>query len=272
MITIALVNQKGGVAKTSTVFHLSAEFASRGLRVLACDLDPQGSLTQGFLGPVATAALDPWQTASALFHGPDREPAPEAVVRPSGVPGVDLVPGAVDPDAEHNTPERASWAGREWGVRSLLDALAGDHDIALLDCPPNLHLCTWAALLASGPVLVPLQPEDFGSQGLAPVHGSLRAASARNPGLYLAGYLLTMVDRRLGVHGAYEAALRETYGPAVLAATIPRASAFVEAVTARRPVRLHKPRSAASRAVASLASEVLARVEAAGQGREGVAA
>src|SRR5438874_2610971 len=92
MPVITLLNQKGGVGKTSTTHHLAGTLAAAGRRVLLLDNDPQASLSQGFWGPVATAGLDPAATIAALYAGLD--PFPEQVVRPTGVPGIDLVPGS----------------------------------------------------------------------------------------------------------------------------------------------------------------------------------
>src|SRR5262249_30292235 len=116
------------------------------------------------------------------------------------------------------------------------------------------------AMTASTHVVVPLQPEDFGSQGLAPVQEAIAAVQAGpNPALVLAGYLLTMVDKRLTVHATYEAMLRELYGNAVFQAVIPPAKDFVEAVAERQPVAYYKAKSPATRAVQDVADELLAR-------------
>src|ERR687897_993846 len=92
MPIVTALNQKGGVGKTSTCHHLAGTLALMGRRVLLVDNDPQASLTQGFWGPVATAALDPATTVAALYAGD--EPFPEQVIRPTGIPGVDLLPGS----------------------------------------------------------------------------------------------------------------------------------------------------------------------------------
>jgi chromosome partitioning protein len=123
-------------------------------------------------------------------------------------------------------------------------------------------------MLAASDVVVPLQAEDFGSQGLAPVQAALHLARGPNPALRLAGYLLTMFDRRLSVHLTYEAMLRDLYGPEVFGEPVPRAKDYVEAVAARTPVGYYRPKGAAARAVAAVAAEVDRRlaVPAAGVG------
>jgi chromosome partitioning protein len=258
---ISFLNQKGGVGKTSSVFHLAGTFSRSGCRVLLVDNDPQASLTQGFLGPAAAEAIDPGASVAALYE-PGACPVPEAVVIPTGLPGVDIVPGSIALTL-HNTPDPVGWPDRQGGIRSFLEDAGADYELVLIDNPPNLHLCSWSALVASGWIVVPLQAEDFGSQGLAPVQRSINAVrSAVNPGLSLAGYLLTIFNKRLGVHGAYEAMLRGQYGDQVFANAIPDAKDFKEAVALRKPVAQSKPRSKAARAVEAVAAELMTRVEA----------
>src|SRR5437763_11850948 len=102
MPVIAMLNQKGGVGKSSTCHHLAGTLAASGRRVLVLDNDPQASLSQGFWGPVATAALDPDATIAALYAG--LAPFPEQIIRPAGVAGIDLVPGSKHA-TRHNVPE-----------------------------------------------------------------------------------------------------------------------------------------------------------------------
>jgi chromosome partitioning protein len=130
----------------------------------------------------------------------------------------------------------------------------------LIDCPPNLQLCSWAALLASDFVVVPVIPEDFSSQGLIYVQQAIDAAMMHgNPRLRLLGYMLTMYNRQLGIHKAYEKLLREQYGNLVLETVFPLATAFKEAVSRRHPIAVDKPKSAATDAVKALAEEITHR-------------
>jgi chromosome partitioning protein len=271
MIVTTFLNQKGGVGKTSSVYHLSAALAKLGRRVLLVDNDPQASLTQGFLGPDAMLAI-PAEASVAALYEPDADPMPEAILRPAGVEGVWIAPGSIRL-TRWNMISPESWASHQGGLRRFLDGLAGSFDLALIDCPPNLHLCSWAALVASGRIVVPVQPEDFGSQGLGPVHDSIAAVQGGpNPRLALAGYLLTMYDRRLSIHLGYEAMMREAYGADVFAAVVPLAKDFKEAVARRLPIGLYKPKGTAAKAAGAVALELLARVEpAAAHGERGAA-
>jgi chromosome partitioning protein len=267
---ISIVNMKGGVSKTTTAHNLAGALAMMGRRVLLLDNDPQSSLSQGLLGPSEAEDLDPASTIAAVYAG---TATPAAVVRTAVVQGVDLVPGSIHTD-RHNipSPEEGPWPDQVV-LRDFLAEVEGAYDIALIDNPPNLHLCSWAALAASGWVLIPVQPEDYGAQGLAAVRRSIaRVQSSVNPGLRLLGYLVSMAQPRRAIHQLYEEQLRADYGADVLAARIPAAADFPEAVAHRKPVTHYKPRSAAAKSVKSLAEEVLARLAARTAADQGEAA
>jgi chromosome partitioning protein len=262
---VCLLNLKGGVGKTSTAYHVGGLLAKGGQRVLLVDADPQASLTQGFFGPQATRDLPAATTIAALFD-PDQIAIAESLVRHTGFQGLDLLAGSRHLTQVNMLPPE-TWEGLQGGLRDVLAELIA-YDVVLIDCPPNLHLCSWAAMAAATHVVVPLQPEDFGSQGLAPVREAVAAVQAGpNQDLALAGYLLTMVDKRLTVHATYEALLRELYGDAVFQNVVPRAKDFVEAVAARQPVSAYKPRGAAAKAAQAVADELLRRCAPAAAGR-----
>jgi chromosome partitioning protein len=257
---ICLLNQKGGVGKTSTCHHLSGTLARDGLRVLLIDNDPQASLTQGFWGPEATRRVARAESVAALYD-PATAPIPEALVRPTGLDGVSIVPGS-----KHLTPfnmippER--WGESERGIREFLAECRDAFDVCLIDCPPNLHLCSRAALVAADFLVIPAQVEDYGAQGLEPVQEAMADVQVGpNPALRLAGYLVTMFDKRLGIHLAYESLLREMYGPEVFAAAFPLAKDFKEAVAARMPISHYKPKSAAAKSAKAVADELRTRVD-----------
>lgn len=257
---VSLLNQKGGVGKTSTCHHLAGAYSGLGKMVLLVDNDPQASLTQGFFGPEAMRATGFGQSVAALYD-PDFSAVPEAVIRPTGVPGVAIVPGSVRLTAFNQLPTDR-WVDSETGMRDFLGEVKDAYDLILIDNPPNLHLCGWAALTASDCLVVPLQAEDYGAQGIVAVLEAVDAVRGRtNPDLATLGFLLTMFDKRLGIHAAYERHLREIYGPAVFAATFPMAKDYKEAVAARQPVGLYKPRSAASKAILAVAEELLKRID-----------
>ncbi len=259
MIVITMLNQKGGVGKTSCTHHLAGTFAAMGRRVLLIDNDPQSSLTQGFWGPKVARAIDPAETVAALYAG-DR-PFAELLIKPTGIAGLDLVPGS-RAAVSHNVPDPHLVGGEsESCLRTFLEDLGPDrgYDLVLIDCPPNLHLCSWAALVASDYLIVPTQPEDYGAQGLYDVQESVAMVQAGpNPKLALLGYLLTRVARK-AVHQLYEGTLRSQYGAEVFDSKVPDSVAYIEAIAARKPIAQHKPKGGPARAIRELADEILAR-------------
>ena len=161
MAVITFLNQKGGVGKTSICFHLAGTLAQIGRRILIVDADPQSSATQGFLGPAEAERLDPTVTIVAIYQGDD--PLPEQVIRPTPFAEIDLLAGSQFatsynvPDPHRVDPQS------QVGLRDFLVEVRANYDLILVDCPPNLHFCSWTALVASDYVVVPLQAEDFGS-------------------------------------------------------------------------------------------------------------
>ncbi|HEU5116483.1 MAG TPA: ParA family protein [Isosphaeraceae bacterium] len=265
MSVVCMLNQKGGVGKSSSCHHLAGTLAKMGRRVLLVDNDPQASLTQGFFGPDTTRDIDPAETVAALYD-PRFGAIPEALIRPTAFEGVSLVPGSEALTTYNITPP-AAWPHSERGMAEFLGEIRDAFDVVLIDCPPNLHLCSWAALVAADFLVVPLQAEDYGAQGLGPVQRSIHAVqSGPNPSLRLLGYLLTMFDKRLGIHTAYETLLRQLYGADVFTTPFPLAKDFKEAVASRLPISHYKPKSAAAKATRAVAEELLARIEAATSG------
>jgi len=148
----------------------------------------------------------------------------------------------------------------QFALRDALAEVAGGFDLALIDCPPNVQLCSWAALVAADGVVVPLQAEDYGAQGLVAIRRSLaRVRAEANPELQLIGYLIAMFNKSLGVHISYEADLRQVYGSDVFDTVIPRNIRIGEAPSYGRPVIHHDPHCAGADAYFELAKEVAAR-------------
>ena len=246
MPVIAMLNQKGGVGKTSTCHHLAGTLAASGRRCLLLDNDPQAALTQGFWGPMATAALPASATIAALYAGDD--PFPEQVIKPTGIIGIDILPGSKHA-TRYNVPEpHLVDVAAQTCLRSFLAEVRDRYDMILIDNAPNLHLAAWAALVASDHLVVPLQAEDYGAQGLGPVQDSVDlVVNGPNPALHLMGFLLTMFNPRLAIHKLYETTLREQYGPLVFETRIPYAADYKEAIAhavrspSTSPAR-HRPR------------------------------
>jgi chromosome partitioning protein len=256
---VTMLNQKGGVGKTSTCHHLAGTLAQLGRRVLLVDNDPQASLTQGFWGPLATRQLDPAETLAGVYAGD--EPFPAQVIKPTSIPGIDLVPGSKRA-TRYNVPEpHEAPAESQARLREFLADVRDGYDLVLIDCPPNLHLCSWAALVSSDHLIVPLKPEDYGAQGIIDVQESVALVLAGpNPSLRPLGYLLTMMNIRKTIHQLYEESLRNQYGPLVFTTRVVEAVDYVEALNQRKPVAQYRPKSAAARTMRALAEELESRL------------
>jgi chromosome partitioning protein len=268
MPTIVLLNQKGGVGKTSTCHHLAGTLSRAGKRVLLVDTDPQASLTQGFWGPQVARGLDPATTIAAVLAGD--EPFPGQVIRPTGIEGIDLVPGSRRANSLNVPDPHLADPESQGRLREFLDGeVRAAYDLILVDCPPNLCMCSWASLAAGDYLIVPLQPEDYGAQGIVDVQESVGLVQSRaNPGLRLLGFLIMMYEARKSLHQLFDKRLRAMYGGAVFETRVPRAAEFPEAIAQRTTAAAYKPRGAAATAMEALAGEVWDRIRAAGQLRE----
>jgi chromosome partitioning protein len=254
-IVISAVNRKGGCSKTGSIFHLAGEYATRGLRVLVIDCDPQASLSQGFFGPQVVESLPKGNTVAALFDD-SLCPKPEDLIRPTPFERLFVVPGS-DYLTEYNLPH-------PWKTGPLTEALTefvrevGDRfDAILFDNPPNLQLCSWAALAASDYVFTPLAPEDFSAMGIIHVQKFIEQVVTRqNPRLHWLGLVITMFQSRLSVHITYDQMLTQLYQSLVFSTKVPLAASFKEAVARRTPMSHFKPKSAPAKAIKALATEI----------------
>jgi chromosome partitioning protein len=265
-ITIAFINQKGGCGKSSSCFHLSGAVAYAGYRVLLVDADPQGSLTQGFFGAGQAETLSQHETLAALFDENALPPAPGDLIVPTGVEQISIVrSNQLLAPYNQPSPEKSGMAQHALSY-FLQDVEAmGEFDIVLIDCPPNLYQCSWNALVAAQFVVIPVPPEDFGTQGLRVVHQAIENARLLNPRLHLLGHLISRYDGRLLLHQSYSEKLRKLYGTQVLSTVVPEASAFKVSLTCREPVSHYEPSSKAARAICDVGAEVFDRASAANQ-------
>jgi chromosome partitioning protein len=254
MICVVL-NRKGGVSKTSFCFHVAGALAKQGRRVLLIDTDPQANLSEGFLG-ASVEGLDPSQTVAALFSD-NFIPDPRELIVATPIPGVSILPGSERME-RYNIPEPAGHPSQT-AIRDYLVEVRDTFDVCLIDCPPNLQLCSWAAMVAAEGLVIPVQAEDFGGQGLKKINRAVGMVRAENPGLKLFGYLITMYNKSLGIHAAYEEKLRAVYGDAVFQAVMPLATDFKVAVTSGTPISHLKPKSAAAKSIVQITDELLVR-------------
>ncbi len=251
----AVVNQKGGVAKTTTAVNLATALAATGRRSLLVDLDPQGNASTGLgVGP-GLRRLGAWDLMLAGARLAD-------VAVGTAIAGFDLVPSSERMFGAEL--ELAGAASRETRLQEALRGAGRRYDYVLLDCPPSLGLLTVNALTAAGRVLVPLQTEFLALEGLVLLKQTVDAVrAALNPGLSYAGILLTMSDRRNRLSVEVEADVRghPQFGRLVYDTVIPRNVRVSEAPSHGKPVIVYDMRASGSQAYIRFAGEFLRREE-----------
>ena len=257
-IALCLINQKGGCGKSSTCFHLAGAFAASGCSVLLIDADPQGSLSQGFLGSDFVETLPAHRTLAALFDEESFFLDQEQLIMKTAFEDISIVP-TNQHLAKFNVPEPELAGMTQYTIREFLDQ-NNNYDVVLIDCQPNLYQCSWNSMIAVDYVLIPVPPEDFGTQGLRAVHQAIDNARKLNPELRRLGHLVTRYDRRLLVHRSYEQRLRELYKEMVLDTIIPEASAFKVSLACRKPVEFYSAKTPAATATRELAEEIVSRI------------
>ncbi len=243
---LAVANQKGGVAKTTTVHALGAAWSERGRRVLLVDLDPQACLT-------FSTGTNPDELPASLHEVLLGRAGIRDVVISSG--GVDLVPASIDlAGAEVHLLTRP---GREYGVRRALDQVRSGYDVILIDCPPSLGVLTINGLTAADRVLVPLQCETLSHRGVGQLLETVAdVRSFTNESLAVLGVVATMYDPRTRLARETLAGVGQTYGLAVLEPPIPKSVRVAEAPGRGGSVLSHAPRSPSADAYRALATTI----------------
>jgi chromosome partitioning protein len=247
--TLAIVNQKGGVGKTTTAINLGAGLGALERRVLLVDCDPQGNATRG-LG----AKAEP----PHLYHALTGEADLAATIRTSGFPNLDLVPAQRDlVGVEVEFVGEPAWEER---LKILLRQLDGRYDTILLDCPPSLGHLTVSALTAADGVIVPLQCEYFALEGISELVSTVeRVQGSLNRRLAIAGILLTMYDDRTNLSRDVAEEIRRHFGAKVFETIVPRNIRLAEAPSHGLPIFQYDIKSRGAEAYLALAREYLRR-------------
>jgi chromosome partitioning protein len=248
MRTIAIVNQKGGVGKTTTAVNLGAALALLGHRVLVADIDPQGNTTSGFGIDKNALACDMYDVLLG------DTPAAEALVE-TGVAGLALLPATINLAAAEI--ELVSTLSREGRLKRVLAPLAGRFDYLFIDCPPSLGLLTVNALTAAGEVLIPVQAEYYALEGLSQLTAVVaRVREALNPDLRITGVLVTMFDGRTRLATEVLDEVMTHFPAQVFRTQIPRNVRLSEAPSFGKPAVLFDVKSRGSQAYIALAREL----------------
>ena len=244
--TIAIVNQKGGVGKTTTCVNLAAALKNQGCRVLVCDFDPQANTTSGF-GVDKTTSPNIYDV---LLNGTETAKAISSTSYGDVLPSNKALAGA--------GIELIGMERREFLLRDALDKVKDRYDFLFIDCPPSLELLTLNALCAADAILVPVQGEYYALEGLSDLMNTVRIVRrSLNPRLELDGVLLTMFDGRTNLALQVAEEVKHYFPGKVYATVIPRNVRLSEAPSHGKPITAYDRTSRGAEAYQALAVEFL---------------
>ena len=243
---IAVVNQKGGVGKTTTVVNLAAALTDMGLRVLVCDFDPQANATSGL-------GVDKRKVKHTSYSLIIEESTAQQAILHTEV--ADVIPSSAD--LAGAGVELISFAHRERQLRKALEPVREKYDVIFIDCPPSLEMLTLNGLIAADGILIPVQCEYFALEGLSDLMATLRSVKRKlNPCLDIFGVVLTMFDGRTNFSTQVAQEVRRHFPGKVFTTSIPRTVRLAEAPSHGLPITAYDRSSRGAVAYRELAQEV----------------
>lgn len=248
---MAIINQKGGVGKSTTAINLSAALGELGKQVLLVDLDPQGNSSSGL-------GIEKSQVHNCVYDVLLNDVAIEDVIIPDVGEGLDLVPATINLAGAE--VELVSEMARENRLKDAVGSLRGKYDYVFIDCPPSLGLLTVNALVAADKLLIPIQCEFYALEGVTKLLDSMKRVKTRlNPTLDIFGVLLTMYDGRTTLSRQVVDEVRSYFGKTVFTTLIPRTVKLSEAPSFGQPITQYDPTGKGAQSYMSLAKEVVQR-------------
>lgn len=251
-LVLAVVNQKGGVGKSTTSVNLAAALGDAGKRVLVVDLDPQGNATSGF-------GLNRNQREKCIYSALLEGVPLGDLIEPVEVERVFMVPATIQLAGAEI--ELVAAMSRENRLKAVLDPVLRDFDFVIVDCPPSLGLLTVNALTAAEGLLIPIQCEYYALEGLSKLLDSVRLVRTHlNPSLEVFGVVMTMYDTRTRLSNQVVDEVRDFFEAKVFETMIPRTVRLSEAPSFGQPITMYDPSGKGADAYRSLAKEVIDRV------------